>query len=58
MTVGIMQEQQCPAPQDLAGAPDQTAWDQMVGVHGFLVPIEVEGRWQLVWLRRFPREDA
>ena len=55
MALGIMQEQQRPAAQYLAGTPDQAAWDQVIGVHRFLVPIEVEGGRWLAWLRLLGR---
>jgi hypothetical protein len=45
MALRVMQEQQRPATQDLARAPDQAAGDQAVGVNGFLVSIQVQGRW-------------
>lgn len=55
MALRVVQEQQCPAAQDLARAPNQAAGDQVVGVDGFLVPIQIEGgRWVagLLWLHR------
>jgi hypothetical protein len=57
MAFAIMQEQQRSAAQDLARAPDQAAGDQMIGVHRFLVPIQVEGGWWLAWLRRCARPE-
>ena len=57
MPAGIMQEQQCSAAQDLARAPDQAAGDQMIGIHRFLVSIEVEDGWWLAWLRRCTRPE-
>ena len=40
MAFRVVQEQQRPAAQDLAGASDQAARDQVIGVHWLLVSIQ------------------
>ena len=43
MTVLVMQEGECPTPQNDTQTPHQSAWDQRLGVDGFAMSIDVEG---------------
>src|SRR5690242_7384069 len=58
MPLGIMQEQQRPAAQHLAGAPHQATWDQVIGVDGLLMSIHVHGTRWLAWLLRLHRPEG
>jgi len=44
MTLFIVQEYQGTTPQNLARTTDQSSWNQLVGVDGLAVAIDVETR--------------